>query len=100
MNSPDTPSDKLMQSWQVHPGRDPAFRQRVWDRIQARRREASWPGYLRAHALAATGALAVALLLGAWTGHAQARHEAARLRAVMARSYVDSLDARAMTREP
>jgi hypothetical protein len=102
MTTPD-PSDplpRLLREWPVRPVRDPQFRDAVWRGIRLRRGGLSWSGYLRAHALPAAGALALALGIGAWAGHASARHHAAAQREAMVRSYVDALDARTMTREP
>lgn len=96
------PSDHLtemLHEWQVRPARDPQFRAAVWRRIEARRGAASWVGYLRAHARPAVGGMALALALGAWTGHAAARHHTEAQREAMVQSYVQALDARAMAQE-
>ncbi|QYM78237.1 hypothetical protein K0B96_13120 [Horticoccus luteus] len=98
MTTPE-PSDDLsalLHEWQVRPERDPHFRARVWRRLEARRGEASWAGYLRAHARPAVGGLALALLLGAWSGHAAARHHTNAQREAMVKDYVRALDARTM----
>ncbi len=50
--SSDLPSDSL-RVWQVSPPPDPAFRPAVWAQIAStvRRRQESWWGYCRRHAL-------------------------------------------------
>jgi hypothetical protein len=102
MTTPESSDDltQLLHNWPVRPARDPQFRDAVWRRITSRRGEASWPGYLRTHARPAMGALALALGIGAWTGHASARHHIQVQREAMVQSYVNALDARVMTREP
>ena len=99
-SDPNSSRSADLSAWQVRPARDPQFRAQVWQRIAARRRENSWPAYLRTHALAASGLLMVALVLGAWGGHAEARQQAAAQREQMIQAYVRSLDARAMTERP
>ncbi|MFI5358272.1 MAG: hypothetical protein ACHQ4G_13145 [Opitutales bacterium] len=97
---PRSSPDQILSAWQVHPVRNPQFRHEVGRRIAARRREASWPVFLRTHALAASSLLVLALVLGAWGGHAQARLQAQAQRNAMIQAYVRSLDARAMTERP
>lgn len=91
-----SPSPELLNAWRVTPERDPEFRTQVWRRIAARQGESGWPAYLRAHALPASGLLAVALVAGAWAGHEQARDRAEARRDAMVTAYVQSLDARVM----
>lgn len=91
-----SPSSELLNAWRVTPERDPEFRSRVWRRIAAWRAESDWPAYLRAHALPASGLLAVALVAGAWAGHEQAQAQAEARRDAMVTAYVQSLDARVM----
>lgn len=99
-NSESTqPSIELLNTWRVQPVRDPAFRTQVWRRIAARQGESGWPAYLRAHALPASGLLAVAMVAGAWVGHEQAREQAEARRDAMVTAYVQSLDARAMVEQ-
>lgn len=98
MNLPESPrpSPELLNAWRVTPGRDPEFRTQVWRRIAARQGGSGWPAYLRAHAMPATGLLAVALVAGAWAGHDRARDQAEARRDAMVTAYVQSLDARVM----
>ena len=78
------------------PRRNPQFRVEVWARIETARRLPSWPGYLRAHGALVVGALAVAVLLGAWSGREQARERDAMARTALIADYVHGLDARWM----
>jgi len=98
MNLPESshPSPELLNAWRVVPVRDSEFRTQVWRRIAARQSEAGWPAYLRAHALPASGLLAVAMVAGALTGHEQAQGKAEARRDAMVNAYVQSLDARIM----
>lgn len=98
MNPPESPhpTPDLLNVWRVAPVRDPEFRTQVWRRITARQGEAGWPAYLRAHALPASGLLAVAMVAGALIGHEQAQAQAEARRDAMVTAYVQSLDARVM----
>jgi hypothetical protein len=96
MNTPQDRLTALLAAWRVAPGRDPAFRQKVWRRIEAARGGASWTGFARAHAVAVAGALALALVLGGFAGRAEARARSMADSARMADAYVQSLDARTM----
>jgi hypothetical protein len=89
---------RLLQAWHVAPPKDPQFRPGVWARIEAARAALPWPAYVRLHAAALAGVLAVALVAGAWIGRAEARSRVAADRDTIAREYVQALDARAMTR--
>lgn len=82
----------LLSDWQVSPASEPQFRQGVWDRIEQRKRESAWPGYLRAHAAAAASFALIAVIAGGVTGYAQARDQARDHREVMANAYVESID--------
>lgn len=95
-SDPDPTRTALLSAWQVKPDRNPAFRTEVWRRIERRRATASWPGYLRAHAPLAAGALLATVALAGWTGHVQAREQTRLQREAMAKAYVQALDARAM----
>ena len=99
MNTPpeDNSFSRLLGAWRVSPRRDPQFRPGVWARIAAARAALPWPAYLRLHAAALAGALAVALVAGAWIGREQARARVAADRDTIARAYVQALDARAMS---
>jgi hypothetical protein len=108
MNSPDSPEtfSRTLAEWRVTPPRNPNFRPEVWARIRLRegyggqvaasRPAPSWTGYLRAHGALVAGALALAVALGAWSGHAEARAHDEAARANLVASYVHGLDARWM----
>ena len=51
---------------------------------------------MRAHGALVAGALAVAVMLGAWTGRERARGSEAQARAALVADYVHGLDARWM----
>lgn len=95
--SSPAPSSPDLSAWRVEPPRDPAFRQRVWERITAAQagRE-TFGAYLRAHAPAVFAALALAMFAGAWSGHTEGKSKAERERAAVVTAYVRELDARAM----
>ena len=98
MIPPET-NDKLsgaLADWRLAPRRNPQFRTEVWARLEKARRAPSWPGYVRDHAALVAGALAVAVVIGALTGRAQARARAEADSNRIADSYVRALDARAM----
>jgi hypothetical protein len=99
MNSPNENSrlSTILTGWQVTPNRDPAFRARVWARIEASKKLASWPGFVRAHPTAIAGTLALAMVAGAVVGREQARARAEMDRGQLASAYVKALDARSMT---
>ena len=98
MNSSDPGKSysRVLADWRVTPTRDPQFRPAVWARINAARLNPTWAGYLRAHVALLTGAIALALVAGAWTGRGQARQRVAGERTAMAAAYVRALDARVM----
>ncbi len=85
-----------LSEWRVSPARNPAFRATVWARIIAARAGSPWSLYLRAHASVLAGALAAAIVLGAWIGREEARARVATDRAEIASAYVQALDARTM----
>lgn len=98
MKAPES-QDRLepaMAGWQVSPTRDPQFRSRVWQRIEAAKAAASWPRYVQTHRAAVAGGIAVAVVLGAVTGRDQARSRADADRSTLATNYVQALDARTM----
>jgi hypothetical protein len=100
MTPPDTSDSRslsrILADWRVTPPRDPHFRTAVWSRLEAARRPSSWPAFARAHRPVLTGALAAALVIGAWAGREQARARVDHERDGIARAYVQSLDARVM----
>ena len=96
MNYPD-PNEILVRTladWRVAPQRNPQFRAVVWARIETARRTPAWTGYLHAHGALVAGALAVAVVLGAWRGREQAHESDAMARAALVADYVHGLDAR------
>jgi hypothetical protein len=97
MNSSRDPLDSLLAKWRVQPAAHPAFRSEVWQRIAAAGQPVNWARFARAHPALVSGALGVALAVGAWTGREQARAHAADESNRLAESYVQSLDARTMT---
>jgi hypothetical protein len=85
-----------MADWQISPSRDPQFRARVWSRIEAAPRSASWPRYVQAHRAAVAGGIAIAVAVGAMSGRVQAKARAESDRSTLATNYVQALDARTM----
>lgn len=100
MNSSDSDKSlsRMLADWRVTPPRDPQFRTTVWARIGAARQVPSWTDFVRLHTPALAGALAVAIVLGAWIGREQARSRVEADRDEIAREYVQALDARTMRR--
>lgn len=98
MNSsdPDKSLARLLADWRVTPTRNPQFRPGVWARITAARAEPTWAAYVRAHAALLAGMLAVAMVVGAWTGRGRAQRRVAAENTTMAAAYVRALDARVM----
>lgn len=92
----DPDLSRTLADWRLTPPRAPSFRTDVWARIAAARRSPAWPTFARAHLAGLAGALAVAVAVGAWAGRVEARSRVAASRDAIARSYVTSLDARAM----
>lgn len=96
---PSNPPDSLshaLRAWRLTPARDPRFRPAVGSRIAAQASAPGWGGYVRRHAPAVAGAMAVAVVLGALTGREQAQARVATARAQLATAYVQGLDARSM----
>jgi hypothetical protein len=98
MNSPEENSHlaTILARWQLAPKSDPQFRARVWARIEASKNSASWPRFVRAHPTAIAGALALAMVAGAFIGREQARARMEMDRGQLATAYVRALDARTM----
>ena len=94
--SPSDPLSRVLADWRVAPRRNPLFRAEVWARIEAAGRAPTWAGYLRAHGALVAGALALAVVVGAWRGREQARERDAMARATLVADYVHGLDARWM----
>lgn len=94
---PSDPLSRTLADWRVTPPRNPQFRARVQARLAGFGAELPWSAYARRHLAGVTGALAIALVLGALGGQEIARARAAAHRAQLATVYVQGLDARVMT---
>ena len=94
--TPPDPLSSTLAHWHVQPPRDPQFRAQVWSRLEQLRRPSNWPEFARTHARALGGALAIALVIGAWAGREQARARVDEDRAMIASAYVQGMDARLM----
>lgn len=97
--NPNRPTDSLsrtLAAWRVEPPRDPAFRAVVWARLGAAAAGQPWSWYVRRHAAAVGGALVLAVVAGALSGHERARSQVAADTARLAAAYVAELDARVM----
>lgn len=93
------PNDSLartLASWRVNPPRDPQFRAAVWARLGSGAAAVPWAVYARRHGAAVGGALVLAMLAGAVTGHERARARVEADSARLAAAYVEALDARLM----
>ena len=84
-----------LAAWRVAAPRHPQFRQQVWARL-GDGGPVPWPVFARQHFAMVGGALALALAVGAFTGHERARSRVAAESARMAAAYVQGLDARLM----
>ncbi len=96
MNSEDKKLQSALADWRVTPRRAADFRAAVWASIERRRGDANWGSYMRTHAVPCVALLAVALVVGAWTGRGRARARVEIERSALATSYVQALDARTM----
>lgn len=98
MNVPSEPDrlSAVLAEWRLQPVRQPQFRADVTRRLARAGQEPGWSGYLRAHGVIVAGALAVAVVLGAWRGREQARQRTAAEREALVTEYVRGLDARWM----
>jgi anti-sigma factor RsiW len=97
MPSPDNLSS-LLAVWRVNPALNPAFRAAVRSKLDADESTQSWLGFARRHAAFVAGLMVLASAAGAWGGQASARMRVAEARERLASAYVQSLDARAMSR--
>jgi hypothetical protein len=84
----------LLSAWRVQVRRQPDFRSAVWARIAAGADAVPWGDFVRRHAAVVGGALALAIVVGAFSGHGQARRRVAAESAQLAAAYVEGLDAR------
>jgi hypothetical protein len=85
-----------LAAWRVAAPRHPQFRQQVWARLGGGGGPVPWSVFARQHLAMVGGALALALAVGAFTGHERARSRVAAESARMAAAYVQGLDARTM----
>lgn len=97
MNSSPDPLDPVLGAWRVQPTRQPEFRAQVWSRVAAAGQPENWARFARAHPAVVSGALGVALVVGALSGREQARAHTVAESNKLAAAYVQSLDARTMT---
>ncbi len=93
MNSPRKPLSATLRDWQVTPPADPHFRHNVWQRLNAQI-PASWPAYLRGHAVAWMLVTVLTVSAAALTGHATAQAKVKADRETMVVSYLVELDPR------
>ena len=98
MNTPDTPDSlsRTLASWRVEARRNPQFRAAVQARLGGEAAGLPWAAFARQHVVAVGGALALAVTVGAVTGHERARLQVAADSARLAAAYVQGLDARVM----
>jgi hypothetical protein len=85
-----------LAAWRVAAPRDPQFRRQVWARLGGGVGPVPWRVFARRHFALVGGSLALALAVGAFTGHERARSRVAAESARMAAAYVQGLDARLM----
>lgn len=78
--------------------RDPAFRARVWTRINAGGATVPWPQFARRHAAVVAAVVLLAFAGGAAGGRGWAKARDAALSARLAEEYVGGLDARLVAR--
>ena len=93
MKLPNPLSDAL-RLWRVSPPPNPEFRTAVWQRIEAARREPTWPAFVRTRATALAAAAIVTVVLSGWTGHSVARNRVQADRTTLVAHYLASLDVR------
>jgi hypothetical protein len=98
MSAPDSdlPLRRVLTEWRLSPPADPSFKSAVWARIEAHEQGTGWATFVRSHGAWVGGGVALALVLGAWSGRTQAHAKTAAERAAVVHSYVQSLDARTM----
>lgn len=93
----EDPVIRRLADLHLRPRCDPEFRRRVWTRIDESMAPTKWFRYVRAHLLAVTTALAIALLVGAIAGLERGRAQAVQDSKFLAKSYVRDLDPRMRT---
>ena len=93
MNTSRNPLSEVLRDWRVTPPADANFRHGVWQRI-ARQANASWPAYLRGHAVVWALVAVMMVSAAAYTGHAAARARVRADRETLVVSYLVDLDPR------
>ena len=93
MNPPRNHLSDTLRNWQVTPPADPNFRHQVWQRLNAQI-PASWPAYLRGHAVAWMLVTVITVSAAALTGHATAQSKVRADREAMVVTYLVDLDPR------
>ena len=98
MSTPQDPAplSNLLAAWKVSGRRAPGFRGEVLSRIEAISARVPWGVFARRHFAMVSGALALALVVGALSGHGSARSKVAAESERLAAAYVSGLDARSM----
>lgn len=93
MNPPHKPLSEVLHDWKVNPPVDPLFRHSVWQRLN-RQIPASWPAYLRGHAVGWILVTVLTVSGAALTGHAAAQIRVRADREKLAVTYLMDLDPR------
>ncbi len=83
----------VLRDWRVSPPPDPNFRHNVWQRLHPQI-PASWPAYLRGHAVAWMLVTVLTVSGAALTGHAAAQIRVRADREKLAVTYLVDLDPR------
>lgn len=98
MDNPRPPDSlsRTLAAWRVVAPRHPRFRTEVWSRIEAAADTQPWVVFARRHAAAVGSALALAMVVGAATGHGWARARVAADNERLVSAYVGGLDARVL----
>jgi len=95
------PVRKVMREWNVKTPLPPRFQEQVWQRIERAQTQAAssiwaviahWVGTMLPRPALAASYVAVLLTIGVTAGWAQARQEAARVKAELGERYVRVLD--------
>ena len=93
MNPPKNSLSEVLHDWRVAPPADPDFRHRVWQRLN-RQIPATWPAYVRGHAVAWMLVTVLTVSAAALTGHATAKARVRADREAMVVTYLVDLDPR------
>ena len=93
MNTSRNSLAAVLRGWRVSPPPDPNFRHNVWQRLNAQI-PASWPAYLRGHAVAWMLVTVLTVSAAALTGQAAAKARVRADREQMTVTYLVDLDPR------